>query len=218
MPDTLSQSGPRILRQAQPFPDWCELRAFTTLHPGAAGVTVICSHPRERILNTRGEVKIVQADQETILAQGAFHELDPQAGPATVTALSEDAEAMHLSGNWTSPLGGCGVFTACDVASPSDKGDPVSYAKTTNVDRHYHDCDEYWIVLEGRATVVVADAFAELTPGDCLCIGMGRHHDMPHAPEPVRAVYFETTLSGAGRTGHLWEHTHGPAVPTEGRE
>jgi mannose-6-phosphate isomerase-like protein (cupin superfamily) len=50
-------------------------------------------------------------------------------------------------------------------------------------------------------------------PGDCLAIGMGHHHDFPLVTLPVRAVYFETTLEGEKRRGHLWEHTHGPAVP-----
>jgi hypothetical protein len=43
---------------------------------------------------------------------------------------------------------------------------------------------------------------------------MGHHHDFPQVREPVWAVYFETTLRGAKRRGHLWEHTHGPARPT----
>jgi mannose-6-phosphate isomerase-like protein (cupin superfamily) len=94
----------------------------------------------------------------------------------------------------------------------------VRYPKSTAIDRHYHDCDEYWIVLAGRATVVVGDDAAEMVPGDCLCIGMGRHHDMPQAPEPVMAVYFETSLERQRRVGHLWEHTHGRAVPAGGRD
>jgi hypothetical protein len=29
-------------------------------------------------------------------------------------------------------------------------------------------------------------------------------------------VYFETTLRRQKRTGHLWQHTHGPAHQEEG--
>ena len=46
---------------------------------------------------------------------------------------------------------------------------------------------------------------------------MGHHHDFPEVFEPVRAVYFETTLEGQKRRGHLWEHTHGPSAPAPGR-
>jgi len=42
---------------------------------------------------------------------------------------------------------------------------------------------------------------------------MGHHHDFPLVATPVRAVFFETTLGGARRRGHLWNHTHGPAHP-----
>jgi mannose-6-phosphate isomerase-like protein (cupin superfamily) len=63
--------------------------------------------------------------------------------------------------------------------------------------------------------VVVDNQHLEMRPGDCLPIPMGAMHDMPDAPEPVKAVYFETTLRGKKRTGHLWQHTHGPAVREE---
>ena len=50
-------------------------------------------------------------------------------------------------------------------------------------------------------------------PGDCVATRRGDHHDFPLAPEPVTAVYLETTLRGRRRRGHLWDHTHGPAEP-----
>ncbi len=53
----------------------------------------------------------------------------------------------------------------------------------------------------------------EMKPGDCLATGMGHHHDMTLVHEPVRGVYFETTLEGQKRRGHLWDHTHGLAEP-----
>jgi len=42
---------------------------------------------------------------------------------------------------------------------------------------------------------------------------MGWHHDFPRVDRSVKAVYFETTMQGKKRRGHLWEHTHGPAQP-----
>lgn len=32
----------------------------------------------------------------------------------------------------------------------------------------------------------------------------------PQVFETIKGVYFETTLQGQKRLGHLWEHTHGP--------
>lgn len=74
-------------------------------------------------------------------------------------------------------------------------------------------CDEYWIVLEGTGVAVSEGKHYAVGPGDCLATGMGHHHDFPTASAPVHAVYFETTLGGERRRGHLWNHTHGPAQP-----
>ena len=53
----------------------------------------------------------------------------------------------------------------------------------------------------------------EVKPGDCIATGMGHHHDIPQVHEPIEAVYFETTMRGRKRRGHLWDHTHGQAQP-----
>jgi len=103
------------------------------------------------------------------------------------------------------------------VDVPETKGDPVTYRKNTAVDRHYHDCDEYWIILEGSGEVAVDDRHSHVAPGDCLCIGMGHPHDFPYTEQEVKAVFFETTLQARKRTGHLWNHTHGIAHPVAGR-
>lgn len=50
-------------------------------------------------------------------------------------------------------------------------------------------------------------------PGDCVATGMGHHHDFVRVEEPIRGVYFKTTLEEKKRLGHLWNHTHGPAEP-----
>ncbi len=126
---------------------------------------------------------------------------------------TRDAQVVSLSGTWGNELGGCGIFRATNEAAPANAGDPVSYPKTTSVDSHYHDCDEYWIILEGGGTVVVGDRHMPVSVGDCVPIGLGHHHDLATVTDPVKAVYFETTLEGEKRVGHLWNHTHGPAEP-----
>ena len=93
----------------------------------------------------------------------------------------------------------------------------MSYPKTTLFDNHFHDCDEYWILFEGRGVAYSEGRRYEVGVGDCVATGMGHHHDFPEVFEPVRAVYFETDLEGRRRAGHLWEHTHGPAAPQPAR-
>jgi mannose-6-phosphate isomerase-like protein (cupin superfamily) len=41
--------------------------------------------------------------------------------------------------------------------------------------------------------------------GDCIATKMGDHHDFPIVKEKIHGVYFETTLKGEKRLGHLWE-------------
>jgi len=98
-----------------------------------------------------------------------------------------------------------------------DKGDPVDYPKDTSFDNHYHDCDEYWIVFDGKGIAVSEGESYEVGPGDCIATGMGHHHDFPQVFEPIRAVYFETTIEGKKRRGHLWNHRHGQAEPIMNR-
>jgi mannose-6-phosphate isomerase-like protein (cupin superfamily) len=202
-----------LVRQNAAFPAWCEVKSFSQidLAAGSTAETVIRS-ARGRLLVTSGSCQALQGSRSQVLREGQFWELEP--GDVSLVAATP-AQAVLFEGDWGGELGGCGIFRAENVASPSDRGDTVSYTKHTNIDAHYHDCDELWLLLEGRATSVVGGQHIEMRPGDCLPIRMGHVHDMPDAPAPVKAVYFETTLYRQKRTGHLWAHTHGPAVPAE---
>ncbi len=199
------------VRSGESFPSWCELRAFSQIRVGPDRETRIeVGQRRARLLATAGSLQVRQGGRSQVLREQQFVELEP--GGAVLFSTGA-AEAMLLEGTWGDELGGCGVFRAENVAAPSDRGDPVDYPKNTNIDAHYHDCDEYWILLEGRATAVVDSEAIGMRPGECLLIPMGAMHDMPDAPEPVRAIYFEASLRGRKRIGHLWQHTHGPARP-----
>lgn len=203
-----------IVRQDAPFPAWCEVKSFSQLEL-AAGATASFAvrGPRGRLLATAGSFQVRQGDRSQVLREGQFIELE--AGTGSIGRAGGPAQAVLFDGAWGDELGGCGVFRAENVPSPSDRGDRVTYPKRTNIDAHYHDCDEYWVLLEGRAEVVLDGEHANMRPGDCFLIPMGAMHDMPDASEPVKAVYFETTLRGQKRTGHLWQHTHGPAKREE---
>jgi mannose-6-phosphate isomerase-like protein (cupin superfamily) len=134
-----------------------------------------------------------------------------------VLETTADTTLVRMCGNWGNELGGSGIFRVAPGAERGDGGDPVSYPKTTQFDSHYHDCDEYWILFQGRGTAVSEGRSYDVGPGDCVATGMGHHHDFPTVIEPVQAVLFETTLMGRKRLGHLWEHTHGPAQPQPDR-
>ena len=195
-------------------PAWCELRQFeiVELAPGATHDFARVA-PKERLIVGRGACRVRVGSAEHEAAEKAIFDLAGEGASFEVRAVTEPTTLIRMGGAWGDELGGCGLFGVREVAQPRDTGDPVPYPKRTGFDAHYHDCDEYWIVFEGSGTAVSEGKSYEVGPGDCIATGMGHHHDFPLAREPVRAVFFETTLQGRKRRGHLWNHTHGPAEP-----
>jgi mannose-6-phosphate isomerase-like protein (cupin superfamily) len=197
-------------------PDWCELRSFEIIDLAEARTARRRrTEPRERLLVVAGTVQLAGYATSIVLKENQFLDVEAHADLAewTARACSPAAQLTRLSGRWGGDIAGCGIFQVTSEEGLPNNGDPVDYAMKTRVDSHYHDCDEYWVLLEGRARVVVGGKAMEMGPGDCVGIGMGHHHDMPIVHEPVKAVFFETTLEGRKRVGHLWNHTHGPAEP-----
>jgi mannose-6-phosphate isomerase-like protein (cupin superfamily) len=193
-------------------PAWCELKEFAvvTLAAGEG-----CEFPRraakERLLVASGACRIVFGDEAVAAQAGDKYEL-PDADAHFAVTATDEATVVRLCGTWGAETGGWGLFSVEEQDAP-ERGDPTDYPKRTRIDNHYHDCDEYWIVLQGHGTAVSEGKRYEVGPGDCVATGMGHHHDFPLVTEPVRAVFFETTLQGARRRGHLWNHTHGQAQP-----
>ena len=207
-----------IFRTEQSAPAWCELEKFEifSLVTGER-VQRAPATRTERLIGTAGTTQFRQSDRSLLLKEAQFVDIDVSAGPWTMTGTTDPAGFVRLCGHWGADIAGCGVFRVRPTSEPETKGDPVTYRKNTAIDRHYHDCDEYWVILDGTGEVVVDDRHANVVPGDCLCIGMGHHHDFPFTDNEVKAVFFETTLEGRKRTGHLWTHTHGAAEPIPGR-
>ncbi len=58
-------------------------------------------------------------------------------------------------------------------------------------DRHFHDCDEYWLVFGGRARVVVGTTPYEVEAGDIVCTPTGTDHDIVGVYETLEAFWFE---------------------------
>jgi mannose-6-phosphate isomerase-like protein (cupin superfamily) len=202
-----------IFRSTTKPPAWCELERFEVISLARdESVTRQPDTRTERLLGTAGTCQLQRGGRTLLLKEAQFIDIDPADGDWTMTGHADASQFVRLSGRWGNDIAGCGIFRVRESTAPN-KGDPVTYPKNTSIDRHYHDCDEFWIVLEGSGEVVVDDRHEKIWPGDCLCIGMGHPHDFPLVAEEVKAVYFETTLQGRKRTGHLWNHTHGIAQP-----
>jgi mannose-6-phosphate isomerase-like protein (cupin superfamily) len=81
------------------------------------------------------------------------------------------------------------------------------------VELHYHDADEIWFIVEGRARVVSEGQEYEVGPGDMLCTGMGDEHGTVEVHEDILGFFLEANLEGQKRKGHLHREEHGRPVP-----
>ena len=83
-------------------------------------------------------------------------------------------------------------------------------------DRHFHDCDEYWLVFAGHARVLVGSRTFDVGPGDIVCTATGTVHDVVAVRETLEAFWFEGSTPEGGRIGHLHEtpdDANGHVVP-----
>jgi mannose-6-phosphate isomerase-like protein (cupin superfamily) len=96
--------------------------------------------------------------------------------------------------------------------SPGEKTFPV-WSETQNygvshipaggeVEPHFHDCNEYWIIISGRGDAVSEGVPYELGPGDMLLTKAGDYHSLVVTEEMV-AVYYYGVMPQYGRWGHL---------------
>jgi mannose-6-phosphate isomerase-like protein (cupin superfamily) len=197
-------------------PAWCELEYFdiVTLNPGQTHRFERMG-PKEKLIVGAGKCRISSDGQTREIEKGANIDLQAPNGVFNVLEVMEPTTLIRMSGRWGEECGGSGLFPVWNSTdgSTDNWGGPVTYPKTTKFDNHYHDCDEYWIVYQGRGTAMSEGKSYKVGPGDCIVTGMGHHHDFPLVDEPVLAVFFETTMQGRKRGGHLWEHKNGPAEP-----
>lgn len=195
----------------QSWPAWSEL----------THVDVIRIEPNEIARLDRTDVRCrIVICEGTLETDGARH----VRGEVVDLPVSEESTFELMAGNtnctvtvlhgrWGNETGGCGLFNFDPSASPENRGTPADYERHTRFDNHYHDCDEYWLFLEGEIVAVSEGTFYHVGPGDCVITGAGDHHDIADVGRTGQAVFFETTLIGQKRRGHLWEQTHGTAAP-----
>ncbi|UVK48046.1 cupin domain-containing protein (plasmid) [Mesorhizobium sp. AR07] len=200
-----------VFRSGDQPPSWCELTGFEFVELSGEPLPLPIEAEKQRLLVARGSCRLTSAKGAQVLCEGQFCDMDGADGPFTADAGDRTARILIFSGRWGTELGGCGVFQVTPSNTVDTRGDPVSYPKSTDFDSHYHDCDEYWVIIDGAGTVIVGSRSFDVEVGDCVAIGMGHHHDLPQVSADVKGAYFETTLEGKKRFGHLWEHRHGPA-------
>jgi len=200
-------------------PAWCELEAFEIVDlKGDAVRSFLRETKKEELIVCRGSAVVTIGKVECTLMAGSKLDLAGAAAKEyTIRPYGGDVRICRLMGRWKS-VTSSGVFGA-QTATPPDFDTPYSYRKTTGFDNHYHDCDEYWILFDGEATVASEGKLYNVGPGDSVATGMGWHHDVVSVKDgkPIQAIWFEGTLEGKKRVGHLWEPKHGKAAPKPDR-
>ena len=195
-------------------PAWCELENFEFIElKGGERKVLARAGRKEEYIVCRGGIVATLGKMECTLAEGGKLDLNGPGVKSVTLSAGGDALVCRLIGRWKS-ITSSGIFAA-QTAAPPTFDTPHAYAKTTGFDNHYHDCDEYWLFFEGQATVATEGKILEAGPGDCVATGMGWHHDVVAVKDnqPIRAIWFEGTLEGQKRVGHLWEPQHGKAKP-----
>lgn len=70
-------------------------------------------------------------------------------------------------------------------------------------DRHYHDCDEYWLLFAGRGRIAVGERTYVVGVGDIVCTPTGVEHDIIAVDGVLEGFWFEGRTPPGGRVGHL---------------
>ena len=77
-------------------------------------------------------------------------------------------------------------------------------SKTDSVELHYHDYDEFWFVIDGKARVRTEGVEAIVQKGDVVCTRMGDEHEIIEVVEPpYTQVWIACNPRGKKRVGHL---------------
>jgi len=190
------------------FPDWSEVKRITQLSIDSHGNTEITkSFPKYAIFVISGECSIRTNGYEKIFLENDSLISDKK--NISIKTTMQKTELVMIEGNWSDEIGGSAVFKMSKHSTPRNIGDPVDYSRTNDFDNHYHDFDEYWIILKGSGLAVSEGVKYKFSGGDIIATRMGDHHDLPEVYDDIHGIYFETSLRGQKRLGHLWNHNHG---------
>lgn len=190
------------------FPVWSEVKSITqlSLEPNSKN-EITKSFPKYALFVISGECTIRTNGYEKIFSENDSLFSDKK--NISINTTNHITEIVMIEGNWSDEIGGSAVFKMSKQSLPRNIGDPVDYNRTNDFDNHYHDFDEYWIILKGSGLAVSEGVKFKFSAGDIIATRIGDHHDLPEVYEEIHGIYFETSLKGQKRIGHLWNHTHG---------
>lgn len=193
------------------LPDWSEVKFYEIISLNTNSIFDIQKNSNNEVLfAVSGTCIIVSNFENKYLKAGDYHEFNKGINNYSIKTGDEYCSIVRIAGNWSGECGTKGVFVIENSTMPKNIGDAADYDKTrkTDFDNHFHDCDEFWIIVKGSAQIATEGKIFEIESGNCVATKAGKHHDFIDIYETVHGVYFETSLKGLKREGHLWNHTH----------
>ncbi len=142
-----------ILRNgAGNVPSWCEMTYFEIRNLKPGGRHVFFRKAQKEKLFLCGGHSVVETGRTRYEARsGDIISLDGEEGMFRVqNQANTEATFVRVCGHWGQETGGAGVFTLDRSDNPKNIGDPTEYPRNTVFDNHYHDFDEYWIIVAGQ--------------------------------------------------------------------
>lgn len=195
---------PLINLKQQDFPKWSEIKFYKIEHLSRDNSKIFEKiSPKLVLFIVEGQGWIKFSGEKILVKEGDF--LPVNFDKYRIAPMSSYVRFVTIGGDWGSETGTCGVFQLSTNPDPINRGDPVNYNRNTRFDNHFHDCDEYWIIVKGKGKAVSEGKFYNLEPGICIATKRGQHHDIPWIEKTLLGVWFETTLYGKKRRGHLYQ-------------
>lgn len=197
-------------------PEWCELEDFEIINMKYdERRTFKRKCDREIYVVATGAPVFSFGDYECKGAEGAFvHVPSTCTDDMNIWAWHYNTMIIRMVGHWKS-MATAGVHIIKTAEKPLLDGMPYDDNKTTDFDRHYHDCQEYWVIYDGEGRLVIGEKFFDVKPGDCVLTPRAWHQDVESIKGggDLSLIWLGSTLHGEKRVGHLYESKNGVAEP-----
>ncbi len=89
-----------------------------------------------------------------------------------------------------------------------------SYAAGSACEPHFHDCQEYWFILDGKGSARVGEIEEQVEPGDVVLTPTGTEHQFT-AVTDASVLWCYGELKGQQRLGHLQSDQDEPSTAAE---
>ncbi|MCL2815421.1 MAG: hypothetical protein FWD23_12545, partial [Oscillospiraceae bacterium] len=142
-----------VIKIGETYPSWCEVVGHGRIKVAKETPYIVkMENAKKAVVALTGSC-IVDCENEAVKLSERKSIFTAEEEFTIKAVGCEYCEVMVIYGHWGEKTGGIGVFTVDKSDSPNNPGTKTDYYRNTAFDNHYHDCDEYWIIVEGSGTV-----------------------------------------------------------------